>query len=332
MANIVNIANHHFEVIHDLNSEFKKDVQFGLKNEYKQIPSKYLYDDNGCELFNKITRHPDYYLTNCEIEILNTYKKMILNHVNETPFNLVEFGPGGGIKTRILIDEFIRNSLEFVYTPIDINSGYLKNILNQLKHNIPDLNSNGIHSDYFDGLSWISKNSNRKNLVLFLGSNIGNFDALTTRTFLEHLWGALNNGDYILIGFDLCKDINILMRAYDDSDGLTRDFNLNLLNRMNRELGADFNIKQFQHYSLYNPQIHSMESYIVSLKDQIIEFSAFDKSYIFKAYDAIHLEYSQKFQLDKLEGLAASLGFKLMQNYLDEKRYFVDSLWRVEKL
>lgn len=317
--------------IHDEKNEFKNEIEAGLSKVQKQIPSKYFYDNEGCELFNKITRHPDYYLTRAEIEILTLYKDKIAALVGQEAFNLVELGPGEGIKSQILMTEFQKNALDFTYMPIDISSQYLRFIMTQMNQAAPSIKLTPIHSDYFQGLEWLSKHSSRKNVVLFLGSSIGNLDAIETNQFLQQLWSVLNHGDYVLMGFDLRKDINVLMRAYNDSDGLTKEFNLNLLRRINRELDANFNLNTFRHYATYNVYSGAMESYLISLEKQRVEVKALNKWVTFEAIEPIHVEYSHKYSLAQIQQFAHMHGFKTLDHFMDYQHYFVDALWQVDK-
>jgi L-histidine N-alpha-methyltransferase len=310
---------------------FKNDVLQGLRKLNKQIPSKYFYDAQGSALFDQITRHPDYYLTSCELEILDTYKKQLAMKVGAEPFNLIELGPGEGIKTRILVEQFLHDSLSFTYTLIDISKNYLEKLIAQYNRQSPQLELIAINSDYFKGIQWINTTSKRRNMVLFLGSSIGNFDIATTKIFLRHLWDCLHAGDYVLIGFDLRKAIDILMRAYNDSDGITRDFNLNLLQRMNRELGANFRMDKFSHYEAYNVYSGAMESHLVSLESQIIDIDTLASTFTFEPFEGIHVEYSHKYLLTQIAEFAYTTGFEIVQNFTDSQHYFVDSLWRVVK-
>ncbi|KTD52351.1 Histidine-specific methyltransferase EgtD [Legionella quinlivanii] len=311
--------------------EFMRDVERGLSSKKKYISSKYFYDEKGSELFNQITRHPDYYLTKCELEILEDNKREFADIFGESSFNLIELGPGEGIKSRIFINEFLQRSLDFTYFTIDISRRYLNQIVKQFNHDLPKLKLIALNSDYFSGLHWLSQRSKRRNVVLFLGSSIGNFNQDDTQVFLKNIASDLQNDDYLLIGFDLRKDINILNKAYNDSDLITRHFNLNLLNRMNRELGGHFDLDQFQHYATYNVYSGAMESYLLSRKKQSIPVDALNRSFSFYEYEPIHVEYSYKYLIDQLEIFAENSGFEIVKNYMDSKGYFVDSLWRVRK-
>lgn len=329
MAKVIQAASDLDDELHE-KLEFVQDLTIGLAKPKKQIPSKYFYDEHGSELFNQITRHPDYYLTQCEFEILDKYKTQIANLFNSEPFNLVELGPGEGIKTQILVEEFLQKSLQFTYLPIDISKKYLKTLIDEFSNKLHQLKLLPLYSDYFRGLEWLRQHSQRANLVLFLGSSIGNFTPKEVQNFLEHLCQSLNKNDYVLLGFDLRKDVQVLMRAYDDSDGITRDFNLNLLKRINRELNADFDISKFKHYATYNVYSGAMESYLISLERQTIAIEALGQSFTFDKIEPIHVEYSYKFYLKQINELAEIAGFEVIQTYTDNKQYFIDTLWQVK--
>lgn len=330
MEDIIHVPlNEHLNL--EMRENFQVAVLSGLKHANKKIESKYMYDERGCELFNQITRHPDYYLTRCEMEILNCYQAEIAKQIGPEAFNLVELGPGEGIKTKILMDYFLQKRCEFTYMPVDISENYLRSLFVEFIAYSPRLQLKPIHADYINGLSWLSKNSTRRSFVLFLGSSIGNFDHARTNQFLRALWNALQDGDYLLMGFDLRKDIEILMRAYNDSAGITREFNLNLLRRINRELEADFDLEKFYHYATYNVYSGAMESYLVSLTSQAIQIGKHGEQLLFEAFEPIHVEYSYKYLLSQVSSFAENSGFKLIQNFTDAKQYFLDSLWRVVK-
>lgn len=332
MTSVIHVPNHQaLTVKRNEKDDFITDIQAGLTKSNKQIESKYFYDEQGSDLFNQITRHPDYYLTRCELEILSRYKQSLSALIKSEPFNLIELGPGEGIKTQIVMEQFLKDNLIFNYMPIDISTKYLLALVKQFKQALPNLELTPIHADYFGGLEWLRENSSRRSLVIFLGSSIGNFDWAQANTFLSHLHESLRNDDYLLIGFDLRKDIDVLMRAYDDIDGVTRDFNLNLLHRMNRELNANFNVDKFRHYATYNVYSGAMESYLVSQEKQAIHIGALDDTIHFHPFEAVHVEFSCKYLLSQIETLAKDNGFEITKHFSDTQGYFVDSLWRVRK-
>ncbi len=311
--------------------EFKKDVISGLAQPLKRLSSKYFYDDHGSELFNKITQIPEYYLTQSEIEILSANKQTLSEIIGNEPFNLIELGPGEGIKTKILIQQLMTDKHTFRYVPIDISMKYLDILTAHLQQQLPNLILAPIHADYFQGVKWQSEHSHRRNLVLFLGSSIGNFDPDETVMFLKNLRSMLHHDDYFLIGLDLKKDIKTLMRAYDDSCGITREFNLNLLHRINRELGGNFDVKKFTHYVTYNVRLGAMESYLISSEKQAVTIEALKQTVQFNKIEPIYTECSHKYEFSYIEKLAKQAGFSIVKNFLDKREYFLNSLWKVEK-
>lgn len=315
-------------IIHDEKQAFIHDVRVGLSKANKSIHSKYFYDEQGSDLFNQITRHPDYYLTHCELEILDGCKKELALLFKNEALNLIELGPGEGIKTRLLIDQFQSEHLSFTYFPIDISKKYLCQIIDNFNKELPELETIALNADYLNGVKWLSQHSTRHNFLLFLGSSIGNFSLEASKEFLSLLHDYLHPGDYLLIGFDLLKEIDILLQAYNDRDGLTRQFNLNLLRRMNKELAANFNINSFFHYGTYNVHSQAMESYLISNKAQIVYIEALKKSFNFKEFEAIHAESSQKYSLAKIDKLAKASRFKVIKHFSDKKQFFLSSLWQ----
>jgi uncharacterized SAM-dependent methyltransferase len=184
--------------------------------------------------------------------------------------------------------------------------------------------------EYADGLQWLcQEHGERANLVLFLGSNVGNFTRARARNFLRRLWNDLRTDDYLLMGFDLKKDIDVLVAAYNDRQGVTARFNLNLLERMNRELGANFELSKFRHYGTYDVYQGAMKSYLVSLDRQSVHIESLGHSFEFEAWEPVHTEYSYKFLESDIVSLAADTGFSIDGHFYDSRRYFVDSLWRV---
>jgi dimethylhistidine N-methyltransferase len=311
--------------------DFADEVQRGLSGESKTIPCKYFYDEKGVDLFCRITELPEYYLTNCEYEILQTNKKDIAKVIGREKFNLVELGAGDGKKTKVLINHFLDSQLDVTYIPIDISEDAIKNLIKEYEDEGIDINIDGLVAEYFNGITWLAQHVKEPNLILFLGSNIGNFNQSEAELFLHRLRNALNDGDFLLIGFDLKKEVSVLNKAYNDSKDITAHFNLNLLTRMNRELGADFKPGQFKYYGSFNENSGAVESHLVSQKDQSVHISSLDKTYSFKKGEAIHTEDSYKFTEADIFHLANRAGFDMLRNYIDSKGYFLDSLWQASK-
>ncbi len=317
----------------DEKKSFALDILLSLSQTPKKLSSKYFYDTEGSKLFTAITELPEYYLTKCEFEILDKYKHELANLVSSNSFNLIELGPGDGKKTNLLLNCFIEKKFDFSYVPIDISESSMQTLIVSMQKSFPSINVNGIVSEYFDGIKWLQKTSHdKKNLILFMGSNIGNFSVIHARVFLRSLWNSLNNGDYILIGFDLKKDIDLMLEAYNDSKGITSQFNLNLLNRINKVLDGNFDLSKFRHFANYEAYSGAIESYLVSLTEQKVFLREIGQSFSFKAWEAIHTEYSYKYLESDIKHLADETGFIVEKQFFDSKHYFVDSLWRVNKV
>jgi len=313
-----------------MSSEFYKDVIEGLNSFPKKLSSKYFYDKRGDELFRTIMGLKEYYLTRCEFEILSTNKENLLKQFGEGTrgFDLVELGAGDGLKTKVLLEHFVAEEAIFKYTPIDISKNVLQILKQDLIRDIPELEFRGIRGDYLEALDQMNNDPEiSRNVVLFLGSNIGNFGLSAALDFLNRLSSSLNKGDMVLIGFDLKKDPKVSLAAYNDPTGVTRAFNLNLLQRINDELDADFDIGKFDHYPTYDPVSGETKSYLISKKKQSVTIG--EETIEFSLNEPVFMEISQKYGMDDIEGLAAASGFEILENYFDCKHYFVDSLWVV---
>lgn len=308
--------------------QFEADVEKGFGENPKNLSSKYFYDANGDKIFQDIMKMPEYYLTDCEFEIFEKQKQEILESVKtQGKFNLVELGAGDGLKTKILIEYFLEQNVQFEYFPIDISADVLKELKSDLKERFPKLKVQPLNYEYFEALEKLNELDSSPKVLLFLGSNIGNFSNKMALDFYTQLNGILKKDDKIISGVDLKKNPHIILNAYNDKSGITRSFNMNLLKRMNDELGANFNLEHFDHYPTYNPKSGEAQSYIISKIHQKVEIKALSKIYEFKAWEAIHLEISKKYDLDQIKELAQKSGFEVIKNFQDKRAYFVDSLW-----
>ena len=318
--------------VESLDQAFASDVLVGLSQRPKSLSSRYFYDQRGCRLFQKIMDLPEYYLTACEFEILRSQTDALFALIEGESFNLVELGAGDGRKTSVLLEHFLRKNFTFQYIPIDISEASMQGLTDLLNKKFPELTSTGLVAEYFDGIKWLNHMNSQRNMVLFLGSNLGNFDKAHSRAFLHNLWNTLNNGDFAVIGFDLKKDIDLMLKAYNDAEGVTAKFNLNLLRRINRELGGDFDLNKFQFHSSYDVFTGAMESYLVSKAKQTVFIKEISQSFSFEAWEPIHTEYSYKYLESDIQELAAETGFVIEKQLYDSKKYFVDSIWRVQKI
>jgi len=305
-----------------------EDVVAGLSSEVKYLHSKYFYDAEGDQLFQQIMKMPEYYLTGCEYEIFSTQGVNILkafSHDSE-PFDLLEFGAGDGTKTKILLKRLLENGANFRYVPIDISGDVLENLKSDLDTEFPTLEVRPENADYFSALDNVRVESKRPKLVLFIGSSIGNFREDVIHRFMQELFGKLNSGDQVLLGYDLMKNPQIILQAYNDPAGITKAFNLNILRRINNELGANFDIAGFDHYPYYDPETGLAKSYLVSLKNQTVKIDSLSRDFMFETGEVIHTEISRKFRVDHIEAYFEGAGFEVVEHFYDCKHYFVDTL------
>lgn len=317
----------------DNSHELALSVLEGLSKRPKGLPSKLFYDDKGSELFTQIMELEQYYPTGCEAEILQTHGGKLAKYLKGEAFNIVELGCGDGAKTILLLNQLLANKANFKYVPLDISRAAIEFLLKNLRKEYGQVpfDFEGLVAEYFQGLTWLSENASDRNFVMFLGSNIGNFNKAMALRFLRHLWYSLNADDYVFIGFDLKKDLDVLYDAYNDDQGITKEFNYNVLDQINAKLGGEFDRKNFQHQGLYNVQTGAMESYLISQARHSVHIRELDKEFHFEPWEAIHMEYSYKYIESDIVNLAESTGFEIVENFTDSKNYFVDSLWQVKK-
>ncbi len=319
------------EITDEKIQQFTEDIKNGLAAEPKKLPSKYFYDKKGDKLFQQIMKLDEYYLTRAEYEVFETNKEEILGAISgDQGFDFFELGAGDGYKTKLLLKYFVNQSVDFTYFPIDISGNVLKELKGALENEIPELNVTTLEGDYFKMLAKISKNQKKNKLILFLGSNIGNFNKEEAIGFLKLLRKSLTEGDFFLMGVDLKKHPAVILSAYNDAKGVTREFNLNLLDRINEDLGANFNRNQFIHSPLYDPVSGECRSYLISTADQQVSIPLTEETYHFEKWEPIHMEISRKYSLQELEEMAIEAGFEVKEHFMDSKGYFVDTLWRAK--
>ena len=311
-------------------SEIGADTLNGLSANPKYLLSKYFYDDQGSSIFQDIMQMPEYYLTDCEFEIFSTHRKQITNAFKDgvQGFDLIELGSGDGLKTKVLLQFLMDSSVSFRYIPIDISDKANVELVSSLKKELPLLNVSAQTGDYFQEVKKLNGHSGLRKVILFLGSNIGNFSEEEIDLFFSQLSGLCHQGDRVLIGFDLKKSPDVIMNAYNDPHGHTRKFNLNHLLRLNKELNANFNPANFEHHTEYNPETGRVKSYLVSKTKQTVSIGDLDKDFHFNSWEPIFMELSQKFDYQGIEKLAQNHGFKVVENFTDKRNYFVDSLWQ----
>ncbi len=315
------------------NSDLCKAVLNGLSAPSKYLSSKYFYDSTGDRLFQKIMALPEYYLTRSEEEILNDHKKDILQSLcrEKDEFSIVELGAGDGKKTKVLLNYFRKCNSNFTYIPVDISEHAITTLTAALATEMPDLKVKGIAKEYVPALKELQGLNTRK-LILFLGSSIGNFQKKEAGEFLKLVRAQMSDKDLLLVGFDLKKDPHLISKAYDDSEGVTRDFNFNLLIRLNEELGGNFDLNNFTHYPTYDPSTGEMKSFLLSTKKQSIYIDALQRSFEFAEWESIFTEVSMKYSKQELVDLAKSAGLKIDQFLLDSNKYYTDIIFSPETL
>ena len=311
-------------------NKFADDVLAGLTSEPKSLSSRYFYDDEGSRLFMEIMKLPEYYLTRSEMEIFTEQTADIYKAFSDgaESFDLIELGAGDGTKTAVLIDHFLKQKANFKYSAIDISQEACEELSAKFRSRFPTLDLETRHGDYFQILGSLSAADNRRKILFFLGSNIGNFSRDAAVTFFKSLRGVMNPADKLFIGFDLQKDPRDIVKAYDDAEGVTAAFNLNLLTRINRELGGHFDLGKFSHYAVYRPIECAARSFLISREKQSVRIDALDRSFDFDAWEAIFMEISQKYDQKLIGDLAKESGFVIEQTFYDERHFYCDSLWK----
>jgi len=318
--------------IQSTHEEFASHIRKGLCQSFgeKWINPKFFYDEKGSYLFDQICLQHEYYLTRTETEILERYSKDIVSNLKCTAASMIEFGNGSSLKTKIILNHFSSQGVDVVYFPIDISQTALISSIRSLSSEFRNLDIIGISSEYLEGIRKIcsligaSTSIPRKKVMFFLGSSIGNFEPDTTRSFLKSIRHSMQTetGDNLFISFDLEKDFHILESAYNDRAGITSKFNLNLLKRINNDLGGTFNLRDFSHCATYNKKKKRIEMYIISKRDQEIYIRDLGQTVSLKENERIHTENSYKYSIEEIKQLAEKGGFIVQKNYTDTKVWF----------
>jgi dimethylhistidine N-methyltransferase len=307
-------------------ASFADEVERGLGERPCSIPCRFLYDEVGSKLFEEICETPEYYLTRVEREILEERADEIAADF-DGPITLVELGSGSSVKTRLLIEGLLRAHGRLRYLPVDISPSILEESSLALLDAYEALEVHAIASEYRDGLRHVSGDEGRAKLVVWLGSSIGNLDREEASDFLAVVRGALDRQDRVLVGVDLRKDKEVLETAYDDSAGVTARFSLNLLSRINRELGGDFALPAFRHRAVYQEREGRVAIDLISQQAQRISIEGLDLDLEFEAGEAIHIEDAWKYAPAEIDALAASASFELDRRWLDaEGRFSINLL------
>ena len=303
---------------------FYEDVVNGLSLPSKRLSSKYFYDENGDRIFQRIMEMEEYYLPACELEIIKNRSHEIIEYFPEGEIDVIELGAGDGSKTVHFLKHLEKANVSSTFYPLDISENILEVNKSNILREIPEMAVNPIHGDYFDTLKKLK--SNRPRVILFMGSNIGNFSHEEAVDFIELVGEFMQPDDLFLVGIDLRKNPRTIIDAYDDKNGITKAFNLNLLNRINHELDGNFDVSKFDHYATYDPIAGTASSYIVSLENQVVRVG--EERFSFKKYELIHTEVSNKYNLKEIEQLGSAAHFSAVHHFMDDRSYFSISLFK----
>jgi dimethylhistidine N-methyltransferase len=311
----------------ELNGSFENDILSGLTASPKRLSSVYFYDEKGSQIFEEICDLDEYYLTRKETEILERSSHEIIDAMSMNT-HLVELGSGSSRKTRILLEAALAQFTETRYSPIDVSAEILEESANKLLKLYPDLKIETVADLYEVGLEKLLQNDQSPDCIMWLGSSIGNLTRQEATLFMYKVRQELGHEDSFLLGVDLRKRAAILEPAYDDAKGVTAAFNLNLLTRINRELGGEFKLDKFQHTAVYNDTEGRIEMYLISLEDQEVWIERLSQAITFVKDEKVLTEYSYKYSQTEIESLAELSGFRLENQWFDENHWFSLNLFK----
>jgi L-histidine Nalpha-methyltransferase len=297
-----------------------QDVINGLKQKQKLLPTRYFYDRKGSQLFEKICQLPEYYPTRTEASILQQYATDIVNQTQA--IELVELGSGSSSKTRYLFNAYQESNIPLYYIPVDVSDSILKESAKELLIDYPQVKIQGKVATYSQALQQLKNNFLGKRIIIFLGSSIGNFNSAKCDRFITQVTSALNPGDYFLLGIDLQKPVGILEAAYNDSQGVTAAFNLNMLQHLNHRFAGNFNLDSFKHQAIYNQTEDQIEMYLISQKEQTVTLSSLNLTIKLEKEERILTEISRKFNLAKMEKYLSDRNLNLIKTYTDPQQWF----------
>ena len=314
--------------------DFAEAVLKGLSGKPKSLPSWLIFDDRGSKIFQEIVRLETYLPAVSEIEIIHTHKQTIADLIiSQKALQIIDLGSGDGSKSMILLEHLMEKNQPIHFMPIDISAGAVKNLVATLRSKFKNtsLTVTGIASEFFQGLSAVPRGQFERNFVFFFGVSIGNQDYSSAGRFLRKLWGSLKDGDFVMIGFDLMKNPKLLYRAYNDPGGVFQKFNLHVLDVINQKLEANFVKDNFVQEANYNEKSRAVESIVYSTQEQTVRIPALDREFHFKEWEGMQTEQSYKFTMAEIEALAQNNGFQIIEHLFDSQKFFVDSIWKVEK-
>ncbi|MDT0677123.1 L-histidine N(alpha)-methyltransferase [Autumnicola musiva] len=313
----------------EFDTAFAEDTFKGLINFPKYLLSKYIYNEKGDKLFQKIMEMPEYYLTNCEKEILEEHTAAIADSFNGPQgFDIIELGAGDGKKTKILLRHLAEKKYNFTYQPVDISQHVLDELEETLAKEMPQVEVKTQQGTYFKTLERLADYNTRKKIIMVLGSNIGNLLHKDAINFLKNIQNSMSADDMLFMGFDQKKHPQKILNAYNDPAGITEAFNKNHLERINIELEADFDTKNFLHWESYNPETGTAKSFLVSKIAQKVNIKKLDLKVSFEAWETIHTEISQKYDDAVVDWLASEAGLAIENSFSDGENYYKNYVFR----
>lgn len=309
---------------------FGNEVSEGLTAFPKHLSSKYFYDETGDKLFQDIMAMPEYYLTDSELEIFNNHKSRIVQLFSESgkEFSLFELGAGDGKKTKILLQELLDQESSFDYRPIDISQNALDQLEATINKELPKVCINPLQGTYDNTLAAMAAQNLKRKVILFLGSNIGNLLHPQAVEFLSKLKDTMNTDDLLFMGMDQKKNPQTILDAYNDKTGITAAFNKNVLTRINKELGGNFDLDNFLHWEVYDPETGTAKSYLIAKESCTVRIEDLDMEVGFKAWETIHTEISQKYDDDVVKWLAKQAGLKITASFTDDNQYYKNYVFK----
>lgn len=296
------------------------EVLAGLTQTPKSLPPKYFYDERGSQLFEQICELPEYYPTRTEASILGQYAEEIASLTGTT--ELVELGSGSSTKTRLLLDAYQKLGSNGKYVAVDVSGEILEDTVRQLGEDYPALEARGMVGTYEGALAQMKQLSNGSRTVMFLGSTLGNFSTDECDRFLQQVVTVLKPGDYFLLGIDLQKPQDILEAAYNDTEGITAAFNLNMLDHLNWRFEGNFNLGLFEHKAIYNRAKSQIEMYLDCLESHVVRLEKLDLTVELEVGERILTEISRKFNLEEMEQYLATRSFNLVRAWTDANQWF----------
>lgn len=309
---------------------FAKEIIDGLKSSPKELSSKYLYDQSGDRLFQQLTEQPDYYLYRSEYEIIENHTKELVDLFFEDTksIDLIDLGSGDGKKTRLFLSHLHQNDYDFVYRPVDISKTVLEEQKETLNAEFPGMRIEPRSGEYFEVLKQLNTESKRRKVLLVLGSNIGNLDHQSAIEFLSGINSALKSGDLLFIGFDRRKSPQKIWEAYNDKGGITTAFVKNILKRLNKELGADFETDKFLHWTDYDPVTGILNNNLVASEKMEVKIKKLNTTVFFEQWEPVRIAVSKKYSEQEILDLSESAGLKAIEKFEDRSLFFSNYIFK----